>query len=147
MIWVRVGVRTSVDTYILTRYISWGYSYLSVRPSVRRVSWMTKRSSLCIKFLIIYWVSVWNWCSTRWLLVFVHLSDQSYDCTFKESLYSTHPYLTYSNERIATPMMRRQSIHGFREENSISGHHCLEYCGEEQHQELFQSWSPCMHFE
>ena len=71
----------------------------------------------------------------------------SYDCTFKESLYSTYPYLTYSNERIATPMMRGQSTHGFREDNSTSMHNCPVCCGEEQHQELFQSWCLCVHFE
>ena len=42
--------------------------------------------------------------------------DNNYDCTFKESLYSTYPYLTYSSKRKATPVMRSWSMHGFREE-------------------------------
>ena len=32
-------------------------------------------------------------------------NDGPHDCTFKESLYSTHPYLTFSNKSQLQPVM------------------------------------------
>ena len=43
----------------------------------------------------------------------------NHDCTFKESLYSTHPYLTYSNKKSSWPVMTKFSIHGYREKIGI----------------------------
>eukprot|EP00979_Chaetoceros_neogracilis_P018283 scaffold10564_cov198-Chaetoceros_neogracile.AAC.4 len=42
-----------------------------------------------------------------------------HDCTFKESLYSTHPYLTYSNKKSTLPVMTKFSISGYREKIGI----------------------------
>ena len=42
-----------------------------------------------------------------------------YDRTCKESLYSTHPYLTYSNEKSTSPVMKKQSMLGYREKINI----------------------------
>jgi hypothetical protein len=55
----------------------------------------------------------------------------NHDCTFKESLYSTHPYLTYSNKKSTLPVMTKFSIHGYREKIGTSAllRRC---CGEEQ---------------
>ena len=39
----------------------------------------------------------------------------AYDRTFKESLYSTYPYLTYSNEKSTSPVMKKCSMLGYRE--------------------------------
>ena len=46
----------------------------------------------------------------------------NHDCTFKESLYSTHPYLTYSNKKSTLPVMTKFSIHGYREK---IGYQCI----------------------
>ena len=42
-----------------------------------------------------------------------------YDRTCKESLYSTYPYLTYSNKKPASPVMKKYSILGYREKINI----------------------------
>ena len=42
-----------------------------------------------------------------------------HDRTCKESLYSTHPYLTYSNEKSTSPVMKKQSMLGYREKINI----------------------------
>ena len=39
----------------------------------------------------------------------------AYDRTCKESLYSTYPYLTYSNEKSTSPVMKKYSMLGYRE--------------------------------
>ena len=39
----------------------------------------------------------------------------AYDRTCKESLYSTYPYLTYSNEKSTSPVMKKCSTLGYRE--------------------------------
>ena len=39
----------------------------------------------------------------------------TYDRTCKESLYSTYPYLTYSNEKSTSPVMKKCSMLGYRE--------------------------------
>ena len=39
----------------------------------------------------------------------------AYDRTCKESLYSTYPYLTYSNEKSTSPVMKKCSMLGYRE--------------------------------
>ena len=38
-----------------------------------------------------------------------------YDCTFKESLYSTHPYLIPLNKKFSLPVMTKRSMLGHRE--------------------------------
>mmetsp|Transcript_15553 Transcript_15553/g.22655 ORF Transcript_15553/g.22655 Transcript_15553/m.22655 type:complete len:86 (+) Transcript_15553:129-386(+) len=45
--------------------------------------------------------------------------NSKHDCTFKESLYSTHPYLTYSNKKSTSPVMTKPSISGYREKIGI----------------------------
>ena len=39
----------------------------------------------------------------------------AYDRTCKESLYNTYPYLTYSNEKSTSPVMKKCSMLGYRE--------------------------------
>ena len=43
----------------------------------------------------------------------------NYDRTCKESLYSTHPYLTYSNKKPSSPVMKKYSMLGYREKINI----------------------------
>ena len=43
-----------------------------------------------------------------------------HDCTHKESLYSTYPYLTNSNKTSTLPVMTKRSTLGYREKNDIS---------------------------
>ena len=42
-----------------------------------------------------------------------------YDCTHIESLFSTYPYLTYSNKKTTSPVMTINSTVGLREKISI----------------------------
>ena len=60
-----------------------------------------------------------------------------YDRTCKESLYSTYPYLTYSNEKSTSPVMKKYSTLGYREKINIKA--IAECCGEEQCQEIIPS--------
>ena len=39
-----------------------------------------------------------------------------YDCTHIESLFSTYPYLTYSNKKSTSPVMTMNSTIGLRED-------------------------------
>ena len=72
--------------------------------------------------------------------------ERQYDCTFKESLYSTHPYLTYSNKKSTLPVMTKFSIRGYREK---IGNYCLIAwcCGEEQRWTYIPVRCPRMQFE
>ena len=54
----------------------------------------------------------------------------AYDRTCKESLYSTYPYLTYSNEKSTSPVMKKYSMLGYREKINIEA--IAKCCGEEQ---------------
>ena len=64
-------------------------------------------------------------------LVPLHLCYVEYDCTFKESLYSTYPYLTNSNKKSTLPVMTIDSTLGYREKiDAIASSN--GYCGEEQ---------------
>ena len=45
---------------------------------------------------------------------------KNHDCTFKESLYSTHPYLILLNKKSSFPVMTWRSVFGHRE--NISTH-------------------------
>ena len=42
-----------------------------------------------------------------------------HDRTYKESLYSTYPYLTYSNKKPSSPVMKKHSMLGYREKINI----------------------------
>ena len=42
-----------------------------------------------------------------------------YDCTYKESLYSTYPYLTYSTDKSTSPVMKKYSTLGYHEKINI----------------------------
>ena len=44
---------------------------------------------------------------------------KKHDCTYKESLYSTYPYLTNSNKKSTLPVMTKQSTLGYREKIDI----------------------------
>ena len=69
----------------------------------------------------------------------------NYDRTCKESLYSTYPYLTYSNEKSTSPVMKKYSMLGYREKINIEA--IAKCCGEEQCWEIIPSWHPSVHFE
>jgi hypothetical protein len=73
-------------------------------------------------------------------------NTNNHDCTFKESLYSTHPYLTYSNKKSTLPVMTKFSIHGYREKIGTSAllRRC---CGEEQRWIYIPIRCPWMQFE
>ena len=47
----------------------------------------------------------------------------THDCTFKESLYSTHPYLTFSNKSQLQPVMTTKSTLGYREKIGFLFYH------------------------
>ena len=46
-------------------------------------------------------------------------NDRPHDCTFKESLYSTHPYLIPLNKKFSLPVMTKRSMLGYREKIGI----------------------------
>ena len=54
-------------------------------------------SSFCLEFMLCSLAGTW----------YCPLPQRNYDCTFKESLYSTHPYLTYSNKKSTLSVMKR----------------------------------------
>ena len=65
--------------------------------------------------------------------------DDAHDCTFKESLYSTHPCLILLNKKNTSPVMTKSSMYGHCENIGI----CWisnKSCGKEQGRQL-QSYS------
>jgi len=100
--------------------------------SLREYERKAKKSQMCCccehchlnPFLMFHASKVRSWlliCSTR-VGNSAIVKKFNHDCTFKESLYSTHPYLTYSNKKSTLPVMTRFSIHGYREK---IGYQCI----------------------
>ena len=100
--------------------------------SLREYERKAKKSQMCCccehchlnPFLMFHASKVRSWlliCSTR-VGNSAIVNKVNHDCTFKESLYSTHPYLTYSNKKSTLPVMTRFSIHGYREK---IGYQCI----------------------
>lgn len=90
-------------------YVIW---YIVIVSCFFSILWLTMHT--CIMTLGIYVCR-----STHKYTSFSPLSYHNYDRTCKESLYSTYPYLTYSNKKPSSPVMKKHSMLGYREKINI----------------------------